>query len=136
MGVTYQKVNSVVKEFLKQHLNGLDQLKICLTEDAKVIQYLYATLIPKYHSRNNKFCIQNKSLVDLAYRKWIFNIKNILQVAKDLNNYIRPEKNINEFEQVPMKEKGPSPPLQKLFLLPWKNNNKKKTLKQIKPMSK
>ena len=93
-------------------------------------------MFPKYYSRRNNFGIQNKSLVDLAYREWIFNIKNKPQVAKDPNKYIRPEKNINEFEQVPMKEKETLRPLQKFFLLPRKNNNKKKTLKQIKPKNK
>ena len=75
MEITYQKANSVVKEFLKQHPNELDQLKNCLAENAKAILYLYATLFPKYYFHNNKFGIQNKSLVDLAYREWIFNIK-------------------------------------------------------------
>ena len=73
-------------------------------------------MFPKYYSRNNKFGIQNKSLVDLAYREWIFNKKNRSQVAKDPNNYNKPERNINEFEQVPIKEKEPSLPLHKFFM--------------------
>ena len=89
-------------------------------------------MFPKYYSRRNNFGIQNKSLVDLAYREWIFNIKNKPQVAKDPNKYIRPEKNINEFEQVPMKEKETLRPLQKFFLLPRKNNNKKKNIETNK----
>ena len=83
------------------------------------------TLFPKYYSSNNKFSIQNKSLIDLAYREWIFNTKNKPQVTKDPNNYNKQERNINEFEQVPMKEKESSPPLQKLFLLLQKNKKKK-----------
>ena len=66
MKITYQKANDVAKQFLKEHLDELNQLKHCLAENTKVIQYLYATLFPKYYSRNNKFGIQNKSLVDLA----------------------------------------------------------------------
>ena len=115
MEITYQKANSVVKQFLTEHLS-----EHYLAENAKVIQYLYATLLPKYYSRNNKFGIQNISLVDLASREWIFNIKDKPQVAKDPNNYRKPERNINEFQQVPIKEKESSPPLQKLFLLPPK----------------
>ena len=65
-------------------------------------------------------------MVDLAYREWIFDIKNKPQVAKDPNNYNKPERNINEFEQVPIKEKESSPPLQKFFMLQQKNNKKKK----------
>ena len=38
-------------------------------------------------------------------------MKNKPQVAKDLNNYNKPERSINEFEQVPMKRKESSPPL-------------------------
>ena len=85
-------------------------------------------MFPKYYSRNNKFGIQNKSLVDLAYREWIFDIKNKPQVAKDPNNYNKQERNINEFEQVPIKEKESSPPLQKFFMLLQKNNSKKKNI--------
>ena len=70
------------------------------------MQYLYATLFPQYYSRNNKFGIQNKSLVDLTYKDWIFNIKE------------------------------PSPPLQKFFLLPPKNNNKKKNIETNKAKEK
>ena len=75
------------------------------------MQYLYSTLFSKYYSRNSKFVIQNKYLVDLAYREWIFNIKNKPQVAKDPNNYNKAERSINEFEQVPMKRKESSLPL-------------------------
>ena len=87
-------------------------------------------MFPKYYSRNNKFGIQNKSLVDLAYREWIFDIKNKPQVAKDPNNYNKPERNINEFEQVPIKEEESSPPLQKFFL--FKRKKKKKNVETNK----
>ena len=106
--ITYQEGSGMVKQFLKEHSN-------------EVNQYFYATLFPKYYSRNNKFGIQNKSLVDLAYREWIFNIKNRSQVAKDPNSYNKQERNINEFEQVPIKEKEPSPPLHKFFMSSQKN---------------
>ena len=72
MEITYQKTNSVVKQFLTEHSSELNHLKHYLAENAKVIQYLYARLFPKYYSRNNKFGMQNKSLVDLGYREWIF----------------------------------------------------------------
>ena len=75
------------------------------------MQYLYATLFSKHYFCNSKFGIQNKYLVDLAYREWILNIKNKPQVAKDPNNYNKVERSINEFEQVPMKRKESSPPL-------------------------
>ena len=125
MEITYQEANNVVKQFLTEHPSELNHLKHFLVENAKVIQYLYATLFPKYYSRNNKIGIQNKSLVDLAYREWIFDIKNKPQVAKDPNNNNKPERNINEFEQVPIKEES-SPPLQKFFLLKQKKKKKKK----------
>ena len=67
MEITYQKANSVVKQFLTEHPSELNHLKHCLAENAKVMQYLYTTLFPKYYSRNNKFGIQNKPLADLAY---------------------------------------------------------------------
>ena len=107
----------------------------CKLIGENTLQYLYATLFPKQFC-NNKFVIQNKSLVDLAHREWIFNIKNKPQVGKDPNNYNKPERNINEFEQAPIKEKKPSPPTQKFFLLPQRNNKKKniKTNKAKKQM--
>ena len=65
-------------------------------------------------------------MVDLAYREWIFNIKNKPQVGKDPNNYNKPERNINEFEQVPIKEKKIIAAITKVLAVPAKNNNKKK----------
>ena len=62
----------MVKQFLTEDPSELNHSKHCLAENAKVIQYLYATLFPKYYSRNNKFGIQNQSLVDLGYIEWIF----------------------------------------------------------------
>ena len=117
--ITYQEGSGMLKQFLKEHPNEVNQLKIA--ENVEIIQYFYATLFPKYYSRNNKFSIQKKSLVDLAYREWIFNIKNRSQVAKDPNNYNKQERNINEFEQVPIKEKEPSPSLHKFFMSSQKN---------------
>ena len=64
MEITYQKANAVVKEFLKGHPHELNSLKEYLAENAKVIQHVYPMLLAKYYSRNNKFGMQNKSLVD------------------------------------------------------------------------
>ena len=65
-------------------------------------------------------------MVDLAYREWIFNIKNKPQVGKDPNNYNKPERNINEFEQVPIKEKKIIAAITKVLAVAAKNNNNKK----------
>ena len=138
MEITYQKANAVVKEFLKRHPHKLNSLKENLAENAKIIQYIYATLFPKYYSRNNKFGMQNKSLVDLAYREWISNTaveknKEKLQLAKDPNNYSRSEKNISEFEQVPVKKKN-----RRLYkkLVYYLKKLRKKISKQIKLQNK
>ena len=40
MEITYQKANSVVKQFLTEHPSELNHLKHCLAENAKVMQYL------------------------------------------------------------------------------------------------
>ena len=74
--ITHQKTNSVVKH-LTEHPSELNNLKHCLLENAKVMQYLYATLFPRYYFRNNKFGIQSKSLVDLAYKEWISKKSNL-----------------------------------------------------------
>ena len=63
-------------------------------------------------------------------------MKNKPQVAKDLNNYNKPERSINEFEQVPMKRKESSPPLWKFFFLPQKNNNNQKNIETNKAKEK
>ena len=47
MELTYEKANCVVKQFLTEHPSELNHIKLCLAENAKVIQYLYATLFPK-----------------------------------------------------------------------------------------
>ena len=109
MEITYERANNVVKHILKEHPDELNQLKQCLAENAKIMQY--ATLFPKYYSRSNKFGIQSTSLVDLAYREWIFNIKNKPQVAKDPKNYNRPERNLEAKkakEQMNLKQKRKS----------------------------
>ena len=122
----------MVKQFLTEHLSDLNHLKLRLAENAKVMQYLYATLFSKYYSCKKKLGIQNKSLVDLTYKEWIFNIKNKPQFPKDPNNCNKPERNINEFEQISIKEKESSPPLQKFFLLLQKNKKKKKNIETNK----
>ena len=58
-------------------------------------------------------------------------MKNKPQVAKDLNNYNKPERSINEFEQVPMKRKESSPPLWKFFFLPQKNIETNKAKEKV-----
>ena len=73
MEMPYQKANATVKEFVRDHPNELHLLKRYLVENEKVMQYLYATLYPKYCSCNNKFGIQNKSMVDLTYRERLFS---------------------------------------------------------------
>ena len=104
--ITYQRANGNVKKLIQDHPNEYGLLKRYLAENAKVIQYLYVTLYPKYYSCNNKFGIQNKSLVDLTYREWLFNTvtanknKEKPQLAKDPANYKRSEENISEFKQV------------------------------------
>ena len=80
-------------------------------------------LLPKYYSRNNNFGIQSKSLVDLTYKEWTFNIKNKPQFAKDPNSYNKRERNINKFGQFPIKEKKTSSPLSNFFLLLQKKKN-------------
>ena len=117
MEITYQKANSVVKQFLTEHPSEL----------CKSNTISFAQLFPKYYSRNNKFGIQNKSLVDLAYREQIFNIKNKPQVANDPNNCNKPERNINEFEQVPIKKRVIAATT-KILPADAKNYNKKKNI--------
>ena len=125
MEITYQKANATVRKFVRDHPNELGLLKRYLAKNAKVMQYLYATLYPKYYSRNNKFGIQNKSLVDMTYRAWLFNTatanknKEKLQLAKDPTNYKRSQENISKFEQIPVTEKQQSE-LQRFALAPLK----------------
>ena len=69
-------------------------------------------------------------MIDLAYREWIFNIKNKPQVGKDPNNYNKPERNINEFEQVPIKEKKIIAAITKVLAVATNNNNNKKNIEK------
>ena len=71
-------------------------------------------------------------MADLAYREWIFNIKNKPQVGKDPNNYNKPEGNTNEFEQVPIKEKKIIAAITKILAVATKNNNNKKNIEKNK----
>lgn len=80
----------------------MDLLKTYLAENA-IYQYLYATLYPKFYSRNNKFGTESKFLFELCYKDWIdkasSNRNNDIS-AKNPENYKQSPSMINEVEQV------------------------------------
>ena len=57
--INFQKANTIVKNFIKENILYLDLLKSYLAENAKIYQYLYSTLYPKFYSRNIKFGAEN-----------------------------------------------------------------------------
>ena len=89
----------------------------------------------KQHNISLRRCFQNitSATINSAYETkiWLTQLtdngflikKNQPQVAKDPNNNNKRERNVNEFEQVPIKEKESWLPLQKLSLLPQNNND-------------
>ena len=65
--LTYQKANTIVKEYLFEDMNRIDQLKYKTEEKFSSIHYVYSTLFTKIYNRTNNFGIQKKSNFDFYF---------------------------------------------------------------------
>ena len=59
--LTYQKANTVVKNFIEENSNNINLLKIKLEEHFKTIHHIYSLLYPKIYNRVNVFGIKSKN---------------------------------------------------------------------------
>ena len=68
--LTYQKANTIVKEYLFEDMNRINQLKYKIEEKFSVIHYVYSTLFTKIYNRTNNFGIQKKNNSDFYFSTW------------------------------------------------------------------
>ena len=68
--LTYQKANTIVKEYLFEDMNRINQLKYKIEEKFSLIHYVYSTLFTKIYNRTNNFGIQKKNNFDFYFSTW------------------------------------------------------------------
>ena len=65
--LTDQKANTVVKEYLMEDRNRINQLKFKIEEKFELIHYIYSLLFSKIYNRTNTFGIQKKNNFELNF---------------------------------------------------------------------
>ena len=66
--VTYQKANEIVKNYLLEDGNRINQLKYKMAEKFKLIHYIYSFLYAKIYNRTNSFGIERKNDFDFQFQ--------------------------------------------------------------------
>ena len=67
--LTYQKANTIVKEYLMEDRNQMNQLKVKI-EKFELIHYIYSLLFTKIYNRKNTFGIQKKNNFEFNFNLW------------------------------------------------------------------
>ena len=109
--ITFQKANTIVRNFVKQNIKCLDLLKSYFMENVKIYQHPYATFqdvttsLVQRIDQSLTYAIENELTTENTLKQVLAIIKKHGEVAKNLENYKeRPASTINEFEQVPITE--------------------------------
>ena len=68
--LTYQKANTIVKEYLMEDRNRINQLKFKIEEKFELIHYIYSLLFSKIYNRTNTFGIQKKNNFEFLFNLW------------------------------------------------------------------
>ena len=97
--VTYQKANAIVKAYLLEDGNRIDQLKYEIAEKFNLIHYIYSFLYAKIYNRTNHFGIKRKNDFDFQFKLWRKE-KQQKFIAKDPNNYVN--RKTEKEEQAPI----------------------------------
>ena len=99
-GLTYQKANNIVLNFIEKHKQNNHLSKIAEKNNLQTIQFCYSTLYPKIYARTNSFGIENKANFDFIYNEWKKN-KNALPFNQS-SVVVKQEKNVtNNNNRVP-----------------------------------
>ena len=105
--LTYQKANTIVKEYLMEDRNRINQLKFKIEEKLELIHYIYSLLFSKIYSRTNTFGMQKKNNFEFHFNLWktknnqkIYKQISQKATAKDPPNY--EEREIEKNEQAPI----------------------------------
>ena len=101
--LTYQKANTIVKEYLMEDQNRINQLKFKIEEKFELIHYIYSLLFSKIYSRTNTFGMQKKNNFEFHFNSWktkrnqkIYKQRSHKTIAKDPSNYEERETEKNE----------------------------------------
>ena len=105
--LTYQKANTIVKEYLMEDRNRINQLKFKIEEKFELIHCIYSLLFSKIYNRKNTFEIQKKNNFEFHFDLWktkknqkIYKLMLYKAIAKDPSNY--EEREIEKNEQAPI----------------------------------
>ena len=105
--LTYQKANTIVKEYLIEDQNRINQLKFKIEEKFELIHCIYSLLFSKIYNRKNTFGIQKKNNFEFHFDLWktkknqkIYKLMLYKATAKDPSNY--EEREIEKNEQAPI----------------------------------
>ena len=120
-GLTYQKANNIVLNFMEKYKQNIHLLKIVSKNNLQAIQFCYSALYPKIYARTNSFGIENKANFDFIYNEWKKN-KNALPFTQT-SVVVKQEKNATNY-----KNHVPHPSGEK-FVPENKKNITKKTIK-------
>ena len=97
--MTYQKANAIVKAYLFEDSNRINQLKYKIAKKFNLIHYIYSFLYAKIYNRTNHFGIKRKNDFDFQFQLWRKE-KQQKFIAKDPNNY--ENRKIEKEEQAPI----------------------------------
>ena len=77
--LTYQKANAIVKAYLFEDSNRINQLKYKIAKKFNLVHYIYSFLYAKIYNRTNHFGIKRKNDFDFQFQLWRKEKKNLLQ---------------------------------------------------------
>ena len=95
-GLTYQKANNIVLNFIEKYKQNIHLLKIVSKNNLQAIQFCYSALYPKIYARTNSFGIENKANFDFIYNEWKKN-KNALPFTQT-PVLVKQEKNLTNYK--------------------------------------
>ena len=96
--LTYQKANAIVKAYLFEDSNRINQLKYKIAKKFTLVHYIYSFLYAKIYNRTNHFGIKRKNDFDFQFQLWRKEKQKF--IAKDPNNY--ENRKIEKEEQAPI----------------------------------
>ena len=95
-GLTYQKANKIVLNFIEKDKQNIYLLKIAVKNNLKTIQFCYSTLHPNIYATTNSFGIENKTNFDFIYKEQKKN-KNAVTFTQ-APVVVKQEKNAESFK--------------------------------------
>ena len=97
--LTYQKANAIVKSYLLEDGNRINQLKYKMAEKFNLIHYIYSFCYAKIYNIPNNFGTERKNDFDFQFQMWRKQKQQKL-TAKEPANYVN--RKIEKEEQAPL----------------------------------